>query len=388
MTGSFEKRDEKTTSVEGSGDDSISGSKSRCGSGKEESCFWTSDNNETVSPVEKKAVIGSVKLHERTSTGLSNLQNKMLEKGSLDSRSNCNRSDSTSIASLWTAASSSPSPPPALNCSGLDLVRKQYTTPSMTSASDFNRRKLECLETKSSDEDFETRMSPESGDPSFCGNDAAQGEGSVHTPTKIATNSNISGAASTFMGPDTVLFGQVLSGVMTQGDKLVLGPLGTEGVFSLCSIQSVRVNDVPVRSAVAGQTATMVLKEEPHETSSEKSPGISSDDLTFETGTSKEGLDRSSSVSMNSLSSGLTMSSLGTLDSSDSLRVSSSISQMKSSPGQGQGSSSTSSLSAGSGLVLLSPNFKPVAHWEFEVSATFYLMFNLFDEIDYLVFKP
>jgi hypothetical protein len=122
---------------------------------------------------------------------------------------------------------------------------------------------------------------------------------------------------------------------------------------------------VPVRSAVAGQTATMVLKQEYLENSPTKS-----DDLTFVTGTSKEGLDRSASVSMNSLSSGLTMSTLDTPDSSDSVRISSSVSHVKSSPGQGQGTSATSSLSAGSGLVLLSPNFKPVAHWEFEVSDT------------------
>lgn len=298
----------------------------------------------------------------------------MMDKGGGDCIDNCSRSDSTSIASLWTATSSSPSPPPAVNSSGLDIIRRQYTASSIASTADSNRRKAEYHEAMASDEDIAILMGRESGDHTFCSNDAVKGGSPVHTPSKSSPNDIASSAASTFMGPDTVLFGQVLSGVMTQGDRLVLGPLGTEGVFSLCSIQSVRVNDVPVRSAVAGQTATMVLKQELQESSPTKCSVTASDDLTFVTGTSKEGLDRSASVSMNSLSSGLTMSTLGTPDSSDSVRISSSISQVKSSPGQGQGTSATSSLSAGSGLVLLSPNFKPVAHWEFEVSTTHKLM--------------
>jgi GTPase len=359
FTGSFEKRDEKAISAESCGNDRTPFSKSRCGSGKDESCFWTSDNNDIMSPAEKR----SAKFGDDNSTGLTNLKKNMMDKGGGNCLDNCSRSDSTSIASLWTATSSSPSPPPAVNSSGLDIIRRQYAASSIVSTADSNRRKLEYQE--ASDEDLAILMGHETRDNTFCSNDAVKGGSPVHTPSKSSPNNIASVAASTFMGPDTVLFGQVLSGVMTQGDRLVLGPLGTEGVFSSCSIQSVRVNDVPVRSAVAGQTATMVLKQEYLENSPTKS-----DDLTFVTGTSKEGLDRSASVSMNSLSSGLTMSTLDTPDSSDSVRISSSVSHVKSSPGQGQGTSATSSLSAGSGLVLLSPNFKPVAHWEFEVSDT------------------
>jgi hypothetical protein len=308
-----------------------------------------------VTPAEKR----SAKFGEDNSTGQTNLKKNMMDKRGANGLDNCSRSDSTSIASLWTATTSSPSPPPALNSSGLDTIRRHYAASCVASTAESNRRKLEYKEAMASDEDLAVLMGLETRDHTFCSNDAVKG-GSKTSPNSVA-----SVAASTFMSPDTVLFGQVLSGVMTQGDRLVLGPLGTEGLFSLCSVQSVRVNDVPVRSAVAGQTATMVLKQEHQENSPTKS-----DDLTFVTGTSKEGLDRSASVSMNSLSSGLTMSTLDTRDSSDSVRISSSISQVKSSPGQGQGTSATSSLSAGSGLVLLSPNFKPVAHWEFEVSTT------------------
>lgn len=315
----------------------------------------------------------SAKFNDDSSSGSSNLQKNLMGKAGTSCLENCSRGDSTSIASLWTASSSSPSPPPAVNSSGLDIIRRQYTASSISSTADSNRRKQEYQEAIASDEDLAILLGRETKDNAFYTDDVVKEESQVQTPSKTSPINSSSVAASTFMGPDTVLFGQVLSGVMTQGDRLVLGPLGTEGVFSLCSIQSVRVNDVPVRSAVAGQTATMVLKQEPEESNPTKS-SLTVDDLTFVTGTSKEGLDRSSSVSMNSLSSGLTMSTLGTPDSIDSVRISSSISQVKSSLAHGPGPSSTSSLSAGSGLVLLSPNFKPVAHWEFEVSTTHNLM--------------
>ena len=179
-------------------------------------------------------------------------------------------------------------------------------------------------------------------------------------------------AASSLMGPDTVLFGQILSGVLSQGDRLVLGPIGIEGAFSLCSVQSVRVNDVPVRSAVAGQTATMVLKQESQESKNQFSDlssvviAAQSVSVSLEIGSVGSVMaEHSSTASLDSICSGVTSSvTSSTFITGDSdCRRDSSVRVRA--PSQG-------SISAGSGLVLLSPAFNPIAYWEFEVRRSRY----------------
>ena len=60
----------------------------------------------------------------------------------------------------------------------------------------------------------------------------------------------------------TVLSGQVLSGVVSLGDVLLVGPLGAEGVFLKVTVVSLRVNNVAVKKALAGQLTTLVVEEQ------------------------------------------------------------------------------------------------------------------------------
>ena len=60
----------------------------------------------------------------------------------------------------------------------------------------------------------------------------------------------------------TVLSGQVLSGVVSLGDSLLVGPLGAEGAFIPVTVASLRVNNVTVKKALAGQLTTLVVDEQ------------------------------------------------------------------------------------------------------------------------------
>jgi hypothetical protein len=53
---------------------------------------------------------------------------------------------------------------------------------------------------------------------------------------------------------------QVQSGVINVEDLLYLGPVTREGRFCVVSVRSIRVNNVPVRSAMAGQCATVMVE--------------------------------------------------------------------------------------------------------------------------------
>lgn len=283
----------------------------------------------------------------------------------IDSRlsSKISDSDATSIASLWTAISSSPSPPPpAIPSPEPKVVPSRYT--KSTSA---------VLATPTAEHDRELAhdisINDESTEISFeAGSKVSEMWTDKSFPISNLEENLSKVVASSFMGPDTVLFGQILSGVLTQGDRLVLGPIGTDGAFTLCSIQSIRVNDVPVKSAVAGQTATMVLKSEVQENIEVACRSACTETSSMIAGHSSEDMPRSS-ISLNSLSSDVTSVSSATIDSSDSIRINSSVSRVKAPlcQGPGQAVSTGTSVSAGSGLVLLSPEFNPVAYWEFEV---------------------
>ena len=86
-------------------------------------------------------------------------------------------------------------------------------------------------------------------------------------------NSTGSGAAlpdsSSSSSSVTVLSGQVLSGVVSLGDALLVGPLGAEGAFIPVTVASLRVNNVAVKKALAGQLTTLVVDEQ---TSSPQTP--------------------------------------------------------------------------------------------------------------------
>lgn len=284
----------------------------------------------------------------------------------IDSRlsSKISDSDATSIASLWTEISSSPSPPPpAIPSPEPKVVAPRYiksTSAALASPTAEHDRELApdiSINDESNEISFEagSKVSELWTDKSFPSSNLEENLSKV--------------VASSFMGPDTVLFGQILSGVLTQGDRLVLGPIGTDGAFALCSIQSIRVNDVPVKSAVAGQTATMVLKSEVQEIVEVACRSACTETSSMTAGHLSTEVPRSSSISLNSLSSDVTSVSSATIDSSDSIRINNSVSRVKASlcQGPGQAVSTGTSVSAGSGLVLLSPEFNPIAYWEFEV---------------------
>jgi hypothetical protein len=97
------------------------------------------------------------------------------------------------------------------------------------------------------------------------------------------------------------------------------------------------------RSAVAGQTATMVLKQEieEHTESQESLETVPENDRTW-TDTS--------------------------YSSPNSSSINRDIDENKDSIRRSRPSTSITSAGAGSGLVLLSPACNPVAYWEFEVS--------------------
>ena len=273
--------------------------------------------------------------------------------------------DATSIASLWKNSSKSPSPPPPVSDRILPNAQLHYTAPSSSG-----------------------RSVPVSHNGNFadglnlCDDDGIAGREDIVDITDESDNSeeekavidndisnssheekikrNLFSAASSLMGPDTVLFGQILAGVLTQGDCLALGPIGSEGTFSTCSVQSVRVNDVPVRSAVAGQTATMVLKQVHENLTSRSSVMIVAESISE----SAVGVNvvHSSSQSLDSMYSCVTSNTIGTgVSSSDINRIHDTGSRIKTLFPHG------SSVSAGSGLVLLSPALNPIAYWEFEV---------------------
>lgn len=337
-SGSFEKRDEKSVSEPIQSDDAYIILKRSVGGGESsipQRCQASSD----------------------TSVGQRNSDSTSIPSD-VDHTNEVDGQDSTSIASLWTT-SSSPSPPPvapstARTCDGseektsLPVPFPQSEIAELEDSRMFTTESTSCAKNGSCDPLISSIYHRELDQ---------------NDPRVIA--------ASSFMGPETVLFGQVLSGVLTHGDRLVLGPIGIEGSFSVCSVQSVRVNDVPVRSAVAGQTATMILKLEVEETVRSNSLPPIDENVHYHSGGFNEEANPSS-ASLNSLGSGATTAPSISTDGSDNIRNSSSFNRIKPTLGQGQGCGS-SSISAGSGLVLLSPDFNPVAYWEFEVSNHLFL---------------
>lgn len=65
-------------------------------------------------------------------------------------------------------------------------------------------------------------------------------------------------ASSPTTAAKTILLGKVMQGRLTLGDVLVLGP-SPQGVFVPVAVASLRLNNVPVRYAKTGQTATFQL---------------------------------------------------------------------------------------------------------------------------------
>lgn len=57
---------------------------------------------------------------------------------------------------------------------------------------------------------------------------------------------------------DAVHLGCILSGKISVGDRLLVGP-DSQGAFKLCNIKTLRVNNVPVLTAIAGQRITFTL---------------------------------------------------------------------------------------------------------------------------------
>ena len=354
--GSFEKRDEKssTTEAPGSKVDALlntvlaASSNGICA----RKCIGTRSNSSPISSALRSSNLdGGINKTSRklSASGNSSAIRTDYKECEMERRGDISNADATSIASLWIDSAKSPSPPPpsASICVTASRIER-------TALSSSGRSGPESIFSQS---DSIFKNAEESGTNSFLDTSSEQASG-INCDYKKSC-STISFAASTLMGPDTVLFGQILSGVLTQGDRLVLGPIGIEGTFSSCSIQSIRVNDVPVRSAVAGQTATMVLNQEhedltcqpPSDTVVESTPGDLAD----------QRLVNSSSVSLDSICSGVTSNAAATVDSGDNIRCRDNSSRSKSL------SSQVTSVSAGSGLVLLSPAFNPVAYWEFEV---------------------
>lgn len=327
----------------------------------DQSSYITAHEEEIPSkPLEKEYINHAPKAPEKCTTIDSRLTNKICD------------SDATSIASLWTEISSSPSPPPLAIPSPEPKVVAAHHINSTAAVYVTPNAKHDGVIALNNEHEHDALISDENNESTF------EMESKINEswidksfPSSNLEDSLTKAVSGSFMGPDTVLFGQILSGVLTQGDRLVLGPIGTDGAFSPCSIQSIRVNDVPVKSAVAGQTATMVLKSEVQEIVDVASRSATAETAPTMTGHSTADMPRSSS-SLNSLSSGVTSVSSATVDSSDSIRINDSNSCTKASlcqgSGQGQGVSTGTSLSAGSGLVLLSPEFNPIAYWEFEVS--------------------
>jgi hypothetical protein len=354
--GSFEKRDEKNACNDAEECETSAPFTSSAGLFGEDNV----DHSSHVSvPDEKKFPKPSNECMNHVSTAPQKCT-------TIDSRlsSKISDSDATSIASLWTEISSSPSPPPpAIPSPEPKVVASRHM--KSTSAA---------LATPTTELDRELAhdisINDESNEISFeAGSKVSELWTDKSFPCSNLEENLSKVVASSFMGPDTVLFGQILSGVLTQGDRLVLGPIGTDGAFALCSIQSVRVNDVPVKSAVAGQTATMVLKSEVQENIEVACRSACTESSSMIAGHSSADMPRSSSISLNSLSSDVTSVSSATIDSSDSIRINSSVSRVKTAlcQGPGQAVSTGTSVSAGSGLVLLSPEFNPIAYWEFEV---------------------
>ena len=85
----------------------------------------------------------------------------------------------------------------------------------------------------------------------------------------------------------TVLSGQVLSGVVSLGDSLLVGPLGAEGAFVPVTVASLRVNNVAVKKALAGQLTTLVVDEQSPPTRTAQSSATSTPSGT---GTGADGL--------------------------------------------------------------------------------------------------
>ena len=274
------------------------------------------------------------------------------------------RADATSIASLWMNSSKSPSPPPLLSERILPISQMHYTAPSSSGRLIHVNHDSRLSDGVSLCVDDGTAGPEDMVDITDESDNSEDEKAVIDNDTSTASNEDkakksLISAASSLMGPDTVLFGQILAGVLTQGDCLALGPIGIEGTFSTCSVQSVRVNDVPVRSAVAGQTATMVLKQVHENWTSRSSVMITAESISE----SAAGVNvaHSSSQSLDSIYSCVTSNTIGTGGSSDISRIHDTGSCIKTLFPQG------ASVSAGSGLVLLSPALNPIAYWEFEV---------------------
>ena len=372
--GSFEKRDEKTTSTDiiGVKAGTMSSAVTDAPSADRENtvcCDFSSPVSRLPSPSSEKDQSG---VSSSSLTSSEELIDGIGKFKSCDITQNCEITgdDATSIASLWMNSSKSPSPPPIASHCPLVGSQRNQTAPSSSAKLDSENSSGEVSEGFSLRYDGTAR----NGDCVGITDDAdsseidkpANGSDSSTSSEEDKARRPLSHVASSLMGPDTVLFGQILSGVLTQGDCLTLGPIGTEGTFSLCSILSVRVNDVPVRSAVAGQTATMVLKQVEEELTSCSSVVISAASVSIDTETGR--LANSSSVSLDSIYSGITST---TISAGDSSRMRENGGRVKTSFSQGG-----PPVSAGSGLVLLSPALNPIAYWEFEVMGSSYPFSN------------
>lgn len=73
--------------------------------------------------------------------------------------------------------------------------------------------------------------------------------------------------SDTFMveGVGEVYAGTVVSGTVSVGDRLLLGPTGPDGIFVRTAVVSVHVARLAVRRASAGQTASFTLTVDPEE---------------------------------------------------------------------------------------------------------------------------
>ncbi|CAM9668049.1 unnamed protein product, partial [Ectocarpus sp. 12 AP-2014] len=71
--------------------------------------------------------------------------------------------------------------------------------------------------------------------------------------------------SNTFMveGVGEVYAGNVVSGTVSVGDRLLLGPTGPRGAFVRTAVASVHVARLAVRRASAGQTASFTLVTDP-----------------------------------------------------------------------------------------------------------------------------
>lgn len=147
-----------------------------------------------------------------------------------------------------------------------------------------------------------------------------------------------------------VLSGQVLLGVLSLGDDLLVGPVGPEGAFVPVVVASLRVNNVAVKRALAGQCVTMVVAE------------------TGGSGSGSAFAACKSPRSAASLSSSKTPSRSASPE--DEVKRDSNVSPPKASPAAVTSPSTPPSPPATvlglPGQVLVSASAQPAAHWEFD----------------------